>query len=96
MHWLTSHGVLDAIVFVIASLLSIMVKGLQNTIRENQLATAELAKSVAALNITISRDYVTRQEFEKGEHDIWERIDRHQDQISSVGIRVTRLEAREK
>ena len=96
MHWLTSHGVLNAIIFVIASLLSIMVKGLQNTLRENQQATAELAKSVAALNITISRDYVTRQEFEKGEHEIWERIDRHQEQISSVASRVTRIEAREK
>jgi len=94
MNWLISHGVLEIITAIILFLVGIMVNSLRSTIRQNQEVVNELAKTVALLNITISKEYITRAEVEKNNRDVWDRLDRHDLRITKVSDRVTHLEAR--
>jgi len=95
MNWLISHGVLEIITAIILFLVGVMVNSLRSTIRQNQEAVNELAKTVALLNVTISKEYITRIEAEKNNQEVWDRLDRHDLRITKVSERVTRLEARE-
>ena len=95
MSWLISHGILEIITAIILFLVGIMVNSLRSTIRQNQDVVNELAKTVALLNVTISKEYITRAEVEKTNRDLWERMNRHDTRISTVSDRVTRIEARE-
>jgi len=95
MNWLISHGILEIITAIILFLVGVMVNSLRATIRQNQEAVNELAKTVAMLNVTVSKEYITREEVEKNNRDVWDRLDRHDLRIAKVSDRVTRLEARE-
>jgi len=95
MSWMLSHGILEIITAIILFLVGVMVNSLRATIRQNQEAVNELAKTVALLNITISKEYITRDEVEKNNRDVWDRLDRHDLRIGAVSERVTRVESRE-
>jgi len=95
MNWLISHGILEIITAIILFLVGVMVNSLRATIRQNQEAVNELAKTVALLNVTVSKEYITRVEAEKNNQEVWDRLDRHDTRITGVSERVTRIEARE-
>jgi hypothetical protein len=95
MDWLISHGILEIITAIFLFLMGIIVNGLRADLKENKQVMKELAKSLEQLNITMSKDYMSRVEAEKNNHEVWERLDRHDARITGVSERVTRLEARE-
>ena len=95
MNWLISHGILEIITAIILFLVGVMVNSLRSTIRQHQEAVNELAKTVALLNVTISKEYITRAEVEKNNRDLWDRMNRHDTRITKISDRVTHLEARE-
>ena len=89
------HDALEVVTSVILFLVGVMVNALRAAIKENQQAMKELSNSVAQLNVTMSKEYVSRVEAEKHNQEVWERLDRHDTRITGVSERVTRLEARE-
>jgi len=95
MSWILSHGILDIFTDIILFLVGILVNSLRVTIRQNQEAVNELAKTVASLNVMISKEYITRAEVEQNNKEVWDRLDRHDTRITGVSERATRLEARE-
>ena len=91
---LSSHNVLDLFVFIVTGLLTIMVNALRTTIRQLQEAVKGLAEANHQISITVSKDYITRSESEDNDRQIWEKLDKHSDQLSKADTRITRLEAR--
>ena len=90
---LNSHSVLDLFVFIVTGLLTIMVNALRTTIKQLQESVKELSIANQQIAITISKDYITRSESENNDKGIWEKIDKHTDQIANADTRITRLEA---
>ena len=95
MEFLMPHDALEVVTAVILFLVGVMVNALRSALKENQQAMKELSNSVAQLNVTMSKEYVSRVESEKNNQDVWDRLDRHDTRITGVSERVTRLEARE-
>jgi len=95
MNWLISHGILEIITAIFLFLMGIIVNGLRADLKENKQVMKELAKSLEQLNITMSKDYMSRVEAEKNNQEVWDRLDRHDARITGVSERVTRIEARE-
>ena len=95
MEFLMPHDALEVVTAVILFLVGVMVNALRSALKENQQAMKELSNSVAQLNVTMSKEYVTRVEAEKNNEEVWDRLDRHDTRITGVSERVTRLEARE-
>ena len=94
MNILSSHNVLDLFVFIVTGLLTIMVNALRTTIKQLQESVKELSIANQQIAITISKDYITRSESEDNDRQIWEKLDKHSDQLSKADTRITRLEAR--
>lgn len=90
---LSSHSVLDLFVFIVTGLLTIMVNALRTTIKQLQESVKELSIANQQIAITISKDYITRSESEDNDRQIWEKLDKHSDQLSKADTRITRLEA---
>jgi Sec-independent protein translocase protein TatA len=95
MEFLMPHDALEVITAVILFLVGVMVNALRAALKENQQAMKELSNSVAQLNVTMSKEYMSRAEAEKNNQEVWERLDRHDTRITGVSERVTRIEARE-
>ncbi len=91
---LNSHSVLDLFVFIVTGLLTIMVNALRSTIKQLQESVKELSVANQQIAITISKDYITRAENDEDHKEIWEKMDKHTDQIASADTRITRLESR--
>jgi len=91
---LSSHNVLDLFVFIVTGMLTIMVNALRATIKQLQEAVKGLTEANHQISITVSKDYITRSESEDNDKQIWEKLDKHTDQIANVDSRITRLEAR--
>ena len=89
------YDALEVVTAVILFLVGVMVNALRAALKENQQAMKELSNSVAQLNVTMSKEYMSRVEAEKNNQEVWERLDRHDTRITGVSERVTRLEARE-
>jgi len=94
MEFLMPHDALEVVTAVILFLVGVMVNALRAALKENQQAMKELSNSVAQLNVTMSKEYMSRAEAEKNNQEVWDRLDRHDTRITGVSERVTRLEAR--
>ena len=90
---LSSHSILDLFVFIVTGLLTIMVNALRTTIKQLQESVKELSEANHQIAVNISKDYITRSESEDNDKQIWEKLDKHTDQIASADTRITRLEA---
>lgn len=92
MNLLSDHGVIDAILAVFLFLLAIITGSLRTAINEFRKDNKELSKAIQELSITISREYMPRNESEKANEQIWDRIDRQADQISGLNSRIGKME----
>ncbi len=71
-----------------------LVHSLRNTLGELKKSIDDLKESNNALALTVSKEYLTRNEFNSDSKQIWDKLDKHSEQIESMSNRVTRIEAK--
>jgi len=94
MDWVLSHGVPWLVFLIFSGLLSMLVHSLRNTLGELKKSIDDLKESNNALALTVSKEYLTRNEFNSDSKQIWDKLDKHSEQIESMSNRVTRIEAK--